>query len=145
MTPEQREQFQQRMRERGQGRDGGGRQGGPGGNRQGANAPARSAAMSGGATTIDALFAPLATVTRRERVWLWVNKELKLINVVTGISDGTWTEIVEGTGLQAGTEVVTNIVTGLEPAPRPGQQNPGGAQNPLMGPQRGGPGGGRGR
>ena len=36
-------------------------------------------------------------------------------------------------------EVVVNMVTGLEPTRPAGQQGTG---NPLMGPQRGGPGGG---
>ena len=40
--------------------------------------------------------------------------------------------------LKDGQEVVVNMVTGLEPVVRPGQQGTG---NPLMGPQRGGPGG----
>jgi hypothetical protein len=73
------------------------------------------------------------------------------VNVRTGISDGTWIEIVsngDASELQPGTEVVTNLTTGLEAAARPGQQGAGGANNPLMGPQRGGGnrgGGGRGR
>jgi HlyD family secretion protein len=141
MTPEQREQFQARMQQRAQG---GGRQGGPGGNRQGqaATAPTRGG-MNDGATTIDALFAPLPTIERRERVWTWGNKDLKPISVRTGISDGTWTELIEGSGIQQGTELVINVTTGLEPAARPGQAPGGGPQNPMMGPQRGG--GGRGR
>jgi HlyD family secretion protein len=133
MTPEQREQFQARMQQRSQG----GRQGGPG---RAAAPPA--AASLGDATTIDALFAPLPTVERRERVWTWGNKELKPIAVRTGITDNTWTELIEGSGLQQGTELVVNVTTGLEPAPRPGQGPGGGPQNPMMGPQRGG---GRGR
>jgi hypothetical protein len=39
---------------------------------------------------------------------------------------------------------VSNVTTGLEPAQRPGQAGAGAGQNPLM-PQRGMPGGGRGR
>jgi hypothetical protein len=77
-------------------------------------------------------------------VWTWGNKELKPISIRTGISDGTWTELIDGSGLEQGTELVTNVTTGLEPAARPGQGAAGGPQNPMMGPQRGG-GGGRGR
>jgi hypothetical protein len=76
---------------------------------------------------------------------MWAGNDLKRIEIRTGISDGTWTELLEGSGLQQGTELVTNVATGLEPAARPGQ-NPGGGQNPLMPQNRGGgPGGGRGR
>jgi hypothetical protein len=144
MTPEQRAEFEQRMRERGQGGFGGGRGGGQS-VRAGARTQAPSAVTADQATTIDALFPAPPQIQRRERVWLWVNKELKRVDVRTGISDGTWTELVDDGGLQQGTELVTNVRTGLEPAQRPGQQGPGASQNPLMGPQRGGPGGGRGR
>jgi HlyD family secretion protein len=149
MSPEERERWEARMRERG-GRTGG-NQGDGGRQRQGdargGNPPARAAAS--GATTIDAMFAPLRPSEGRGRLWLFVNKQLRSINVRTGVSDGTWTEILEGgdaSELQQGTEVVTNIVTGLEQQPRPGQQGP--ANSPLMpqrGNQRGGGPGGRGR
>ena len=75
-------------------------------------------------------------------MWLYINKQLKPVNLRLGISDGTWTEVLDGNELQPGTEVVTNVTTGLETPQRPGNQNPG-AGNPLMGPQRGGPGRGR--
>jgi hypothetical protein len=161
MSPEERERFQ-RMRQgggrggsqRGQSQDAGaGWSGRPQDARSPQSRPTGIAATN--ATTIDALFAPLPVVEGRGRLWLFVNKQLKPLNVRTGISDGTWTEILDGgeaAQVQPGTEVVTNIVTGLEPQARPGQQNPGG--NPLMPqqPQRGNPrggggpgGGGRGR
>jgi HlyD family secretion protein len=156
MTPEERERWEARMREGG-GRggsnrgganasDGGGRGMAPGNGRRPQATPSRATAS--GAMTIDALFAPLPSVESRGRLWLYENKQLRSVAVRTGISDGQWTEILEdgdGPALEPGTAVVTNVVTGLEPAPRPGQQNPGG--NPLMGPQRGGGpgGGGRGR
>ena len=165
MSPEERERMQARMREGGGGRGAGSGQGGStgspqtdrqtgnGGRVNGGRAPreersANSQVASSPATTIDALFAPLRPTEGRGRLWLFVNRQLRAVNVRTGVSDGTWTEVVEGDGneLQPGTEVVTNIVTGLEPQQRPGQQNPG--SNPLMGPQRGnqrgGPGGGGG-
>jgi HlyD family secretion protein len=152
MSAEEREQFQQRLA-RGGGRGGGG--GGATGAPQGDRRPrqpqgvATSPIAKTEATTIDALFAPLPVTEGRGRLWVFASKQLKSINVRTGISDGTWTEILENgdddAQLQVGTEVVTNVVTGLEVQPRPGQQNPG--SSPLM-PQRGnqrGGGGGRGR
>jgi hypothetical protein len=165
MTPEERAAMQQRGGGRGGFQRGGdtaaagqgGRGSNPSGgmNRQGtgardnsAQAPSRLATTT--ATTVDALFAPLQPTEGRGRLWMFVDKKLKMVNVRTGISDGTWTEILEGgdaSQLQPDTLVVTNVVTGLEPAQRPGQQNPGGS--PLMpqgGQGRGGPGGGgRGR
>jgi HlyD family secretion protein len=97
------------------------------------------------ASTIDALFAPLPTVERPGRSWLYVDKQLKSVNLRTGITDGTNTEIVNG-DLQPGSEVVTGIV--LPSA----QRAAAGAGNPLLQQgNRGGnfgggfPGGGRGR
>jgi HlyD family secretion protein len=144
MTPEERERFQQRM----QGRTGG--QGGGDGS-QGfgrrdmsrgiAGSVTAGGAVSSGASTIDALFAPLPPVETRGRVWLYVDKKLKPINVRLGISDGSFTELLSG-DLQEGQDVVVNMVSGLEPRATAGQQ---GGNNPLMGPQRGGgPGGNRG-
>jgi HlyD family secretion protein len=69
-----------------------------------------------GATTIDALFAPLPSVERPGRAWLYVDKQLKSVNLRTGITDGTNTEVVSG-DLPIGTEAVTGIV--LPAASRP--------------------------
>jgi HlyD family secretion protein len=161
MSPEDRQRFEEMRARRGDGREGGP---GPGG-QAGAGAPqgrqaspparrdtpqaARGATSSnpygGGATTIDALFGPLPQVESRGRAWLYENTKLKPVNLRLGVSDGTFTEIIEG-ALEQGQEVVTSMVTGLEPrtATTPGGAN---ANNPLMGPQRGGrgPGGGGGR
>jgi len=153
MSPEERERFQQRMAQggsRGSGR--GGWTGAPqrdGQGRQPQTARQGASITNTSATTIDALFAPLPVTEGRGRLWVFANKQLKSVNVRTGISDGTWTEILENGDdpqLQTGTEVVTNVVTGLEVQPRAGQQSPG--SSPLMPPQRGnqrGGGGGRGR
>lgn len=167
MSPEERAQWEERMRSRGQG---GGRGQGPGGfqagergqrtstadenqprqgNRQapttGRTSDPGAALSRTNATTIDALFAAPPPTEGRGTLWLYINKQLKSVRVRTGITDGTWTEIIdtpETAQLQSNSEVVTNIVTGLEPANRPGQQGAG--SNPLM-PQRGNqPGGGRG-
>ena len=48
--------------------------------------------------------------------------------------------MIEG-DVKEGQEVVVNMLTGLEPTQSAGQTGTG---NPLMGPQRGGPGGGPG-
>jgi len=130
--------------QRGQGTFGGGNFGGRtgGGASATANTPAPAA---GGATTIDALFGPLPTVETRGRAWLYINKQLKPIELRLGISDGTYTEILnEPNELQPTTEVVTSFIT-PEMASRPSGQQGNQANNPLM-PQRGrgpgGPGGG---
>ena len=182
MTPEERERFQARMKEReAQGGGRGGFGGGPGGGQPGggqpdfgggrgnagggsaggrnANGNNASAGRSGrdlgrgmtgnvtagtsitsGHATIDSLFGPLQMTETRGRAWLYENKQLKSVNLRLGVSDGTYSELLEG-DLKEGQEVVVNMVTGLEPVARPGQQGTG---NPLMGPQRGGPGGGGG-
>jgi HlyD family secretion protein len=141
MTPEERERFQ-RMREQGGGRgDQGAARGDQGSGRRDisrgiAGSVSAGSAVTSGATTIDALFAPLPTVETRGRVWLYIDKQLKPISVRLGISDGTFTELLTG-DLKDGQEVVVNMVTGLEPRPTPGQGQSG--NSPLMGqPQRGG-------
>jgi HlyD family secretion protein len=144
MSPEERERFQARIREREA-------QGGapPAGLGRGAPSAARGrdlnrgmvanttagTAITSGATTIDALFAPIQVAETRGRAWIYENKQLRSVPVRLGVSDGTYQELLEG-DLKEGQEVVVNMITGLEPAARPGQQQ--GAGNPLMGPQRGG-------
>ena len=179
MTPEEREQFQARMKEReAQGGGRGGFGGGPGGGQPGGGQPGfgggrgnagggpsggRNAdgnnanggrsgrdlgrgmtgnvtagtSITSGHATIDSLFGPLQMTETRGRAWLYENKQLKSVNLRLGVSDGTYSELLDG-DLKEGQEVVVNMVTGLEPVARPGQQGTG---NPLMGPQRGGPGG----
>ena len=148
MSPEERERFQARMREGGgRGRSGNGSNGTDGAGRaqEGRQGSGRAAAANApglstsGATTIDALFAPLQFAETRGRIWIYENKQLRSVPVRLGITDGTNQELIEG-DLKEGQEVVVNMVTGLEPVNRPGQT---GAGNPLMGPQRGGPGGGQ--
>ena len=173
MTPEERARFEARMKEReaqggGRGGFGGGPGGqGPAGNKASADAGDRAAAVTrtrptgrlaairaaalpaahrrsarfrGGRTTIDSLFGPLQTTETRGRAWLYENKQLKSVQLRLGVSDGTYSEVIDG-DLKEGQEVVVNMLTGLEPVVRPGQPAAG---NPLMGPQRGGPGGGGG-
>jgi hypothetical protein len=175
MTPEERERFQARMKEReaqgggfggfggggrgqGRGQQGAGQQalgrgappvqgGGRGGNQTAASRDLSSGMVgnvtagsthASGAMTIDSLFAPLQSTETRGRVWIYENKQLRSVPVRLGVSDSTFQELLER-DLKEGQEVVVNMVTGLEPT-RPNQQQ--GTGNPLMGPQRGGPGGG---
>ena len=105
-----------------------------------AKAPAKGKGATGGAQTIDALFAPLLSVESRGRAWVFMDHQLKPVNLRLGISDGTNTELLGGE-LQQGQEVVTGV-TGLSPTRA---TSGAGAGNPLMPAQRGGPPGGRGR
>jgi hypothetical protein len=71
---------------------------------------------------------------------VFMDHQLKPVNLRLGISDGTNTEVLSGE-LQQGQEVVTGV-TGLSPTRT--TTGPG-AGNPLMPQGRGGPPGGRGR
>src|SRR5262245_19945799 len=167
MSPEERAQFQERMRQRqangggnfgngnggnfGGGRGGGNFSAGNGGGMNGGNPGSRNNARTSdatagskttsasNATTIDSLFAPLPQVETRGRAWLFINKELKMVNLRLGISDGTFTEVINDTELQPDMDVVTSVVT-AEMASRPANQQNQNNGNPLM-PQRGRPGG----
>jgi hypothetical protein len=165
MTPEERTQRLQRMQERGFDPNARGSQGGRGaapsaanggGSQRGRGAPsdvpskAVAAATKNGATTIDALFAPLPRAESNGRVWLYSDKQLKPLRLRLGISDGQSTELIEG-DLQQGAEVVTNFALGNETRPaatnfpfgQPGRgQFPGGGG--FGGPGGGGRGGGGG-
>jgi hypothetical protein len=98
--------------------------------------------MASGATTIDSLFAPIQTPERPGMAWLFQNNQLKPLRLRLGVSDSTYTEVINDAEVPPNTEVVVNMTTGLEQRVQPGQQNQQG--NPLMGPQRGGPGRGGG-
>ena len=148
MTPDAQKQFLARMKDRGQDTSAFEKEMKPAASATGA--PGASAALRpkygapASAQTIDALFAPLPVVESRGRAWLFMNHELKPVNLRLGISDGTNSELLSGE-LQPNMEVVTGV-TGLGTTRTlPGQ---GGTGNPLMpgrGPGFGGPGGGRGR
>jgi len=95
--------------------------------------------MTTGATTIDSLFGPLPTVETRGQAWLFENKQLKQVRLRLGVSDGTFTEVLQSDPeVKEGTEVVTNVIIEQATNATPGGAN---ANNPLMGPQRGRPGG----
>jgi hypothetical protein len=138
MSPDEQQQFIARMKDRG---------------RDTSRSDALAAAKGSGASqtdrgraappatahprSIDALFAPLPTIETRGRAWLFMNRELKPVNLRLGISDGTNTELLS-TELQQGMEVVTGV-TGL--GSNRAQPTFGNQGNPLL-PGRGGPGGG---
>ena len=145
MTPDEQKQFIDRMKSNG--RDTSAFEAlvakAPAGKKPGAAArsalptPKYGAVQSG--ETIDALFAPLPVVETRGRAWLYMDKQLKPVNLRLGITDGTNTELLSGE-LQQGMELVTSILLG---SVRPTTTPAAGAGNPLMPSQRGGPGRGR--
>ena len=156
MTPEEREQFMERMRARGvtlpadgqappaTGR--GGRGQGPRAQGQQAQAARPAAApAAASATTFDALFGPLTQTESFGQVWLNKDNKLERVRLRLGISDGQQTELIQALEgeLQEGTEVVTNVLTG---AVRQTVQPQGGGGFPGLGGGRQGGfrGGGRG-
>jgi HlyD family secretion protein len=155
LSPEERDQRLQRMRDRGfdptAGGNGAAPQRGRGAAPAGAPAgapTAAAAARANGATTIDALFGPLPRVESTGRAWLYADKQLKPVRLRLGISDGQNTELIEG-DLQQGTDVVTNVALGNETRPAAtnfpfGQPNRGGFGPGGFGGGPGGRGGGGG-
>jgi HlyD family secretion protein len=128
-------------------------QGQPQGTGQPAQQPAPAAptpaarAAAAKATTIDALFAPLAASESRGMAWQYDgNKQLKPVRLRLGATDGTFTEVLNDADVPADAQIVTAMKTGLEQNTRTATTTQSG--NPLMGGGppggRGGPGGGRG-
>jgi HlyD family secretion protein len=74
-------------------------------------------------------------VESRGRVWTFADKQLKPVEVRLGITDGTFTELLDGESLSADTQVVTGM-TGLVTR---ASATPAAAGNPF---QQGGRGGG---
>jgi hypothetical protein len=140
MSPDEQKQFIARMKDRGQDTSVFEKE------VQATAKPAgKGKTASASAQTIDALFAPLPTVESRGRAWVFMDHQLKPVNLRLGISDGTNTELLSGE-LQQNMEVVTGV-TGLGTTRT---TNTGaGSGNPLMpggrGPGGFGPPGGRGR
>ena len=89
-------------------------------------------AVERGASTIDALFAPIEVVETNGQVWLLSNDVLTPISVTLGASDGTSSELVDdqttGRTLINGSILVTNITI---PATSSGRTT-GGNTSPLM-------------
>jgi hypothetical protein len=83
----------------------------------------------------------LPPVESRGRVWLFIEHQLKPVNVHLGVTDGTYTELLSSE-LQQNMEVVTGVA-GLASTRT---TTSGGTANPLMPtPGRFGGAGGRGR
>ncbi len=143
LTPEQqRAEIAKLFPNMGGGRgQGGGRTGGRNG--QGATGNTGPGIADRGAETIDDLIPPVQRrETPNQRVWLWVNGQLKAVSGIrTGISDGQFTEMVTGE-LKEGDKVVTNFVNPSAPKATPAGQQQGNPFQQQGG--RGGPGGGRG-
>jgi HlyD family secretion protein len=90
MTPEQRAEF---FAGRGGGR--GGDRGGAGGQRRRGNQNSEAVAtVDRGATTIDALFAPLEVTETTGRVWALDEGVLRPVGVRLGVTDGTATALI---------------------------------------------------
>ena len=72
-------------------------------------------AVERGASTIDALFAPIEVVETTGQVWLLSNDVLTPISITLGASDGTSSELVDdqttGRTLTNGSILITNITT----------------------------------
>jgi HlyD family secretion protein len=99
-----------------------------------------TASQASKATTIDALFAPLAASESRGMVWQYdAEKQLKPVRLRLGATDGAFTEVLDEAEVPAEAQIVTAMKTGLEPAARAAAGTS--SSNPLMG---GGPPGGRG-
>ena len=119
MTPEEREQFLERMRQRGRMRgDGDSPAAAPTPSRASTQAqPARrggAPAAPTSATTFDALFGPLAPSESSGQVWLSVDGKLQRVRVRLGVSDGQQTELIQAFdgNIQEGTELVTSVTIG---------------------------------
>jgi HlyD family secretion protein len=133
MSEEERTAARQRFQAEGGGR-GGGAPAGPGdraGRRDRAAPVDAVPTTERGATTIDALFGPLATPESQAQVWIFSGNELKPTMLTLGVSDGAYTELL-GPEVPPGTELVTNI-TMTEGAP----SRPTGATSSPLIPQRG--------
>jgi HlyD family secretion protein len=150
LSPEEREAAMARMRA--QGNDSAASRtgaAGSGANAGAAGAQRQSAAPNGsqpdrvatgrdqGATTIDALFAPLPRTESVGRVWLFVDNQLRPVRLRLGISDGQNTELIDGK-VEEGAELVTNVTVAGQTTRPQTQAFPG------FGGNRGGFGGNRG-
>jgi hypothetical protein len=136
MTPEERQRAMAQF---------GGRGGRAGrGQATAANTTAQRATLEG-AERIDDLVPAVPTRTTNGSLWTWdeANKKLEQIRVVTGLTDGTFSQLVSG-DVKVGQQVVQNIIVPLTAEQRRSQQSifgqqPGGRN---FGPQPGNAGGG---
>jgi hypothetical protein len=146
MPADQKAQYAARMKERGIDIEALAKGGKPGVAPAGATV-AQTVSATGSPLTIDALFGPLPPRVSQGRVYIWdpVAKKLKSVRLRLGVTDGQYSELLEG-DIPTTAELVTAVTLGTESANR----NPSQSSNPLMQQQRGGmpggmPGGGGGR
>ena len=90
-------------------------------------APAAAARFRPTAELLDALGAPSA---KGPVLWRVTGESIAPVPVKTGLSDGTWTELIDAP-LEVGTQVVTRAAVGTTP----GTTTPARTNNPLMGTQ----------
>jgi HlyD family secretion protein len=115
---------------------GGGAQSGPGAERAAAQMGQRRPGIAGAAGAFGGRAGGGPRPQRSQTVWLYENKKLAPVSIRTGITDGHYTQVVEG-NLQPGQNIIVGLVTSKVEGP-----GPPGSSSPLGG--RGG-GGGRGR
>ena len=137
LTPEQRQAMMDRYNR-------GGGAGGGGGGGRGNRTQQASNVVTGpvipmterNADKIDDLYEAMPSSVSPGQVWTWdeAKKELKQINIRLGITDGQFSELLNG-DVQVGQQIVTGVVLPLSARPQNNTSN-----NPLMGPQRGNPG-----
>ena len=145
MTPEQQEQFRERMRARGVAVPAGEQSGNTPALTTQAQPARRTAAAAPpparGATTFDALFPPLTSTESFGQVWLHLGGKLQRVRLRLGITDGQQTELIQALDgdVQEGTEVVTSVTLG---AVRQTATPAGGNAFPGLGGGRQGGGGG---
>jgi HlyD family secretion protein len=144
LTPEQARQFAERFGQ-GQGRNGGrtGRRGGAGG--RGANVrPANdSEQIELGGGRIDDYFPVLPPTRTRATVYTWnaETKDLRMINITVGVTDGQMSELISGE-LEVGQELVTGVILPASQTSTTRTNTQGNPFQPMGG--RGMPGGGGG-
>ena len=114
---------------------GGGAQSGPGAERAAAQMGQRTPGVAGAAGTFGGRTGGGAR-PRPQTIWIYDNKKLTPVSIRTGITDGHYTQVVEG-NLKPGQNVIIGLATSKVEGP-----GPPGSSSPLGG--RGG-GGGRGR
>jgi hypothetical protein len=85
------------------------------------------------ATTVDALFAPLQAAESRGAAWLFDGNALKMLPLRLGVTDGMFTEVLNGSDVPPDAKVVVSMTTGLEQKTA-GQTR---TSSPLMGQQPG--------
>ena len=79
--------------------------------------PAVALAPAIARTSIDALFAPAKPVETNGTAWRYENNQLKPLRLRLGMTDGTFTQVVNETDIPADTRVATGITTGAATTP----------------------------